>query len=65
MRWALPGRGKSGGARGIYYYDDARIPLFLLEAYAKNQQADISFAQRTYYRQFVMIATAGLKEKKQ
>ena len=63
VRWALPGRGKRGGARVIYYYHDERIPLFLLDAYAKNEQADISYAQRSYYRQFVLAATAGLKEQ--
>ena len=63
LRWALSGKGKSGGARVIYYYHDARIPLFLLSAYAKNEQANISHAQRNAYRQVVAAITAALKER--
>ena len=62
LRWALPGRGKSGGARIIYYFHDERIPLFLLDAYAKNQQDNISHAQRNAYKKFVTAAVAMLKE---
>ena len=34
--------GKRGGARVIYYYHSARLPLFLLSVYAKNRTANIS-----------------------
>lgn len=30
LRWALEGRGKSGGARVIYFYHDAGMPIFAL-----------------------------------
>jgi hypothetical protein len=63
LRWGLPGRGKSGGARVIYYYHDDRIPLFLLNAYAKNEQANITHAQRNAYRAVVAAITAILKEQ--
>ena len=63
LRWALPGRGKSGGARVIYYFHDERIPLFLLDAYAKNQQDNFSHAQRNAYRKFVTAAVAMLRER--
>ncbi|MFT3809682.1 MAG: type II toxin-antitoxin system RelE/ParE family toxin [Micropepsaceae bacterium] len=46
LRWALEGRGKSGGARVIYFYHDKGMPLFLLTAYAKNARANISPAER-------------------
>lgn len=46
LRWALEGRGKSGGARVIYFYHDRGMPLFLLTAYAKNARANISPAER-------------------
>lgn len=42
LRWALAGRGKSGGSRVIYFHHDADMPLFALTAFAKNQQADLS-----------------------
>jgi hypothetical protein len=37
IRWAIPGAGKRGGARVIYYYHDERLPVFLLTVYAKNR----------------------------
>jgi hypothetical protein len=42
LRWALEGRGKSGGARVIYFYHSAGMPLFALTAYAKNERSDLS-----------------------
>jgi hypothetical protein len=63
LRWSLPGRGKSGGARIVYYYHDDRIPLFLLNAYAKNEQANISHAERNAFRQVVAEIAAMLKEQ--
>jgi hypothetical protein len=41
LRWALEGRGKRGGARVIYYFHDERVPLFALDAYAKNEKTDL------------------------
>ena len=41
LRWALPGWGKRGGARVIYYWADAHGQIFLLDIYAKNEQADL------------------------
>jgi hypothetical protein len=46
LRWALPGRGKSGGARVIYYYHNESIPLYALNIYAKNQKANLSAAEK-------------------
>jgi mRNA-degrading endonuclease RelE of RelBE toxin-antitoxin system len=30
LRWAAQGKGKSGGARVIYYYHNKSIPLFII-----------------------------------
>jgi hypothetical protein len=46
LRWALPGRGKSGGARVIYYYQNESIPLYVLDIYAKNQKTNLSAAEK-------------------
>jgi hypothetical protein len=46
LRWAIQGKGKSGGARVIYYYHNETIPLFLLTAFGKNEKANISPAER-------------------
>lgn len=44
-RFALPGRGKSGGGRVIYYVF-AGSELFMMTAYPKNEQDDLSPSQR-------------------
>jgi hypothetical protein len=50
LRWRLEGRGKRGGARVIYFYYDLKMPLFLLTAYAKNERADLSQAERNDFK---------------
>jgi hypothetical protein len=50
LRWALEGRGKRGGARVIYFYHNAGMPLFALTAYAKNQRADLSQSDRSAFK---------------
>jgi hypothetical protein len=46
LRVALQGRGKSGGARVIYYYHDPRTPIFMLDVFAKNQRVSLTRAER-------------------
>lgn len=50
VRWGLEGRGKRGGARVIYFYHSANLPLFALTAYAKNQRDDLTQVQRDGFR---------------
>jgi hypothetical protein len=50
LRWALEGRGKRGGARVVYYFHNDAMPIFALTAYAKNERADITQADRNEYR---------------
>lgn len=44
-RIALPGRGKSGGGRVIYFVM-AGSDLFMMTAYPKSEQDDLTSAQR-------------------
>jgi mRNA-degrading endonuclease RelE of RelBE toxin-antitoxin system len=53
VRWAVPGKGKRGGLRVIYYFHSERIPLFLLMAYAKSKKTDLSRAEQRGLRQIV------------
>lgn len=46
LRWKRPGMGKRGGYRVIYYFHDARFPLFLMTAYAKSAQADLTPSEK-------------------
>jgi hypothetical protein len=45
-RFPLPGRGKSGGGRTIYYVAVAAGTLFMMTAYPKNERDDLSPDQR-------------------
>jgi hypothetical protein len=45
-RFAVGSRGKSGGVRIIYYYQDDECPVFLLTVFAKNERADLRRADR-------------------
>jgi hypothetical protein len=42
LRIALPGRGKRGGGRIIYYYWTSEERCYLLYGYAKNMTGDLS-----------------------
>jgi hypothetical protein len=45
LRAAVGGRGKRGGARVIYYVWNERDRCYLIFAYAKNVQGDLTLAQ--------------------
>jgi hypothetical protein len=46
IRVPFDGRGKSGGARVIYYLHDERHPILLIDVFAKNEKSDLSAAER-------------------
>lgn len=46
MRVALPGRGKRGGGRVIYWFHSEGYPAVLLWAFAKNEASDLTSEQR-------------------
>lgn len=62
LRWARQGAGKSGGVRVIYYYHNEGLPLYLLTLYGKNEQDNLSAAQRNELGKFVqlLVRAAGL-----
>jgi hypothetical protein len=41
LRWAQPGRGKSGGIRVIYYAKTRDGVIWMLTIYAKNEEGSI------------------------
>ena len=53
LRWQLPGRGKRGGARIIYFWKRTRARLYLLFLYPKNVRSDLSRAQLRVLRELV------------
>jgi hypothetical protein len=60
---ALPGRGKSGGARVIFYYQDDEWPVLLLEVFAKNEQANLTKAQPNALAKPIAELKAARKNK--
>ena len=46
VRFGFGSRGKSGGARIIYLFSGERLPVFVLAAFAKNEKANLSAAER-------------------
>src|SRR3954468_22038792 len=55
VRWGRGGSGKRGGARVIYFYRDANLPLYLLMIYAKARQEDLSADDERAVRKLVGI----------
>ena len=53
LRWALPGRRKSGGARVVYYFHNESIPVLMLSIYSKNEKVNLSPAERNMFRSLV------------
>ena len=52
-RVARGGRGKSGGARVIYFAMTMRGLLFLLDVYAKNEKGDLTDADKAGLRKVI------------
>jgi hypothetical protein len=55
IRWSRAGAGKRGGARVVYFYHDARRPLYLLMVYAKARQEDLTAEQKQTVRRLSAV----------
>jgi len=53
IRWSGSGRGKRGGIRVIYYWYVNEQQIYMLLAYAKNEQANLSTAQLKVLKKLV------------
>ena len=53
LRWRIPGRGKRGGVRVIYYWATSREEVWMLLAYAKAKKEDLSPKQLKLLRRIV------------
>src|SRR5215472_16601070 len=45
LRWSLRGGGKRGGIRVIYFWDEPSETFYMLYAYPKNEQEDLTAQQ--------------------
>jgi hypothetical protein len=62
VRIRLAGRGKSGGARVIYFFLNEGTPVVALMVYAKNRTAQLTKAQE---KELAAIASGIKKAKKE
>ena len=46
IRWQVKQKGKSGGARIIFFFYNTNMPVFLLDIYRKSEKNDISFKEK-------------------
>jgi hypothetical protein len=63
VRWALEGRGKSGGARVIHFYHNEHMPLFIFAIYAKNAQSDLSGAAKNELKKITKGIVEGYAKR--
>jgi hypothetical protein len=63
LRWGLAGRGKRGGARIVYFYHDAGMPLFALTAFAKNERADLSQQDRNGFLRLTKLLVDAFRRR--
>jgi hypothetical protein len=64
VRWAIPGKGKRGGLRVIYYFHRELMPLFLLTAYAKGKKTDLSRAEQKALEKIAEAVRAEYLERR-
>jgi len=63
IRWQANGHGKRGGVRVIYYVYNENQPIYLLYAYPKNVQVDLSSDEKKLFRMVVEKMKSVFKEK--
>jgi hypothetical protein len=50
VRVAMEGRGKSGGARVVYFLYNETLPVYIFAVFAKNEKANLTQAERNELR---------------
>ena len=64
VRFGFGARGKSGGARIIYLFSGESLPVFVLAAFAKNEKANISAAERNALAKMVADMIDNYRSRK-
>ena len=62
-RWALAGKGKSGGVRVIYFFVAVPGLIFFADIYSKNEKANLSADDKKALRGIATLLKAEIKEK--
>ena len=53
LRWVIPGRGKRGGLRIIYYWYTQDEKIYMLLPYKKSEQKDLTKEQMKILNEYV------------
>ena len=61
VRFAFGSRGKSGGARLVYFFHNETIPAFLLTIFAKNEKENVSKAELNALARTVEVIQRGYR----
>ena len=64
VRWALHGKGKSGGVRVVYLDIVVAEKIYLLSLFAKNEKANLSKEERNDLRNLVALIKQEAKHGK-
>ena len=65
MRFSLDNRGKRGGARVCYVDFVMNETVYLITAYAKNEQTDLSMQERNIIKKMLTLLKQELNERSQ
>lgn len=63
LRFARPGRGKSGGYRIITFYSGVDIPVFLLSMFVKNEKSNLSQQEKNELRKLLLELPATYRRR--
>ena len=63
IRWKGSCKGKRGGTRIIYYFYDENHPIYLLFAYSKNAQTDLTEHEKKLLQQLVLQLKNSFRSK--
>ena len=63
VRFAFGGRGKSGGARVIYFLAGEQLPIFLPTVFAKNEKSDLTPKERAKLADSVRDMIGGYRRR--
>ncbi|TAL02121.1 MAG: addiction module toxin RelE [Rhodospirillaceae bacterium] len=61
IRWGVGGKGKSGGARIIYFYMNDFTPLYLLLGYTKGDKDNLTQDELQTLRKIAAAAKAAVR----
>ena len=56
--------GKRGGARIIYFFHDAELPILLVAIYAKNEKGDLTGAEKKEFAALLKAFVTQWKKRK-